>query len=54
MKTEVIPTICGYNDTQRLGRLGVIRVRRPFKYILFCGLGILGDKIVFVMRVMEL
>ena len=26
----------------------------PFKYILYCGLGILGDRIVFVMRVMEL
>ena len=44
------------DDTQRLGRLGLIRVqvRRPSKYFLYCGLGILGDRIVFVMRVMEL
>ena len=39
---------------QQIGQLGVIRVRRPFNYILYCGLGILGDRIVFVMRVMEL
>ena len=40
----------------RLGRLGIIgvRFRRPFKYFLDCDLGILGDRIVFVMRVMEL
>ena len=45
-----------FHDTQQLGRLGVIRVRvrRPFKYFLYCGLGILRNRIVFVMRVMVL
>ena len=33
---------------------GRVRVRCPFKNFLYCGLGILGDRIVFVMRVMEL
>ena len=45
-----------FHDSQRLGWLGIIRVRvrRPFKYFLYCGLGILGDRIVFVVRDMNL
>ena len=41
----------------RLMWLGTIRVRvrvTPFKHFLYCGLGILWDRIIFVMHVMEL